>query len=256
MPIWKSSFIRRRLFGSPGRFSDRGPDEEIDYRGERYKRPFDLIALAIVYLAFLPLWVLVWTLVPLLIYLESGRPIFYRQKRLGKHGKPFLLVKFRTMIQEADQVGSLTTEVNDSRVTRVGRFLRRCYLDELPQTLNILRGEMSIVGPRPIVVSDYEADDWAASEFSRRLAVRPGVTGLAQFHRDAWATRREKLRFDLLYIRNMCPWLDIKLIMMTIFIVLRGSGGVFFAKGRAAAPASDAEDGESESKKQESRPAR
>lgn len=175
---------------------------------------------------------IVWTLVPLLVYLEGGRPIFYRQKRLGKHGKPFLLVKFRTMIQEADQIGPLTTEVNDSRVTRVGRFLRRCYLDEVPQALNILRGEMSIVGPRPLVVSDYEADDWAASEFSRRLAVRPGVTGLAQFHRDAWATRREKLRFDLLYIRNMCLWLDIKLIMMTIFIVLRGGGGVFFAKDR------------------------
>ena len=116
---------------------------------DRYKRLFDLTALLCVYLAFLPIWALVWSLIPLLIFLEDRGPAFYRQKRLGKHGKPFLMVKFRTMVRDADRKGPLVTAVNDSRLTRVGRYLRLSHLDECPQVLNILRGEMSIVGPRP-----------------------------------------------------------------------------------------------------------
>ena len=191
---------------------------------EHYKRMFDLATLFFFYLALLPLWALVWSLVPLLIFLEDGGPVFYRQKRLGRHGRPFRIVKFRTMVVGAEDLGPPFTEADDRRVTRVGRFLRARHLDEAPQAWNILRGEMSIVGPRPLLAWDYEHDDWGASEASRRLAVLPGITGLAQVRGRTWVTGRDKLRYDLLYIRRMGPWLDLKLIAMSLPIVLWGGG--------------------------------
>ena len=192
---------------------------------ERYKRFFDLAALCCVYLALLPIWVLVWSLIPLLIFLEDGGPVFYRQKRLGRHGKPFVIVKFRTMTPDADRLGPLYTEVNDRRITRVGRYLRSCHLDEAPQAWNILKGEMSIVGPRPMTPCAYEYDDRGVCEFSRRLAALPGITGLAQVRGGIWATQRNKLRYDLLYIRNTGIWLDLKLIAMSAPLFLRKDPG-------------------------------
>ena len=209
---------------------------------DRYKRLFDLTALLCVYLAFLPIWALVWSMIPLLIFLEDRGPAFYRQERLGKHGKPFLMVKFRTMVRDADRKGPLVTAVNDSRLTRVGRYLRLSHLDECPQVLNILRGEMSIVGPRPAPAQDYECDDLGISGFSRRLAALPGITGLAQVRVDAWATQRDKLRYDLLYIRNMGPWLDLKLIAMSVPVVLQG-GPRAAGSGQGHSSASDTEAG-------------
>ena len=192
---------------------------------------------------FLPAWVLVWSLIPLLIFLEDGGPVFYRQKRLGRHGRPFMIVKFRTMVRDADCVGPHETEVNDRRITRVGRHLRYWHLDELPQVWNILRGEMSVVGPRPFAVGFHEHAGMATSEFSRRLAVLPGITGLAQVRGSAWTAPRNKLRYDLLYIRNMGPWLDLKLIAMSVPVVLRGEPRPA-GKGEAAIAAPNTEGGD------------
>ena len=103
--------------------------------------------------------------------------MFYRQTRLGKNGKPFLIVKFRTMISGADQLGPLTTEVNDRRLTRVGRYLRSCHLDESPQVLNVLKGEMSLVGPRPLVAGEYQCEDWGILRGQPATCGAPGRYG-------------------------------------------------------------------------------
>ena len=190
--------------------------------GEHYKRLFDLTVLCSIYLTLLPIWILVWSLIPVLIFLEDGGPVFYRQKRLGRHGKPFTIVKFRTMTRDADHLGPMVTEVNDRRITRVGKYLRSCHIDESPQVWNILKGEMSIVGPRPMTPCAYENDEQGICEFSQRLAVLPGITGLAQVRGGTWATQRNKLRYDLLYSLNMGPWLDLKMIVMSVPIFLRG----------------------------------
>ena len=115
-----------------------------------YQRPYDLTVLALAYVVFLPAWVLAWSVIPLLILLSDGRPVFYRQWRLGRNGRPFLIIKFRTMVRDAEERhGPVWAAVDDPRVTRVGRVLRATRMDEIPQTINILRGDMSVVGPRP-----------------------------------------------------------------------------------------------------------
>ena len=213
--------------------------------GERYKRPFDLALICCVYLPLLPIWVLVWSLIPLLIFLEDRGPVFYRQTRLGRHGRPFLILKFRTMVPDADREGPMVTAVNDRRITRTGRFLRFYHLDEAPQVWNILKGEMSIVGPRPMNLCAYEYDEQGICEFSKRLAVLPGITGLAQMRGGIWAAQRNKLRYDLLYIRNMGPWLDLKLIATSVPMFLRGEP---MPAGEGSAPKGGAGDWSGEAK--------
>lgn len=198
------------------------------YQGRRvrdgYKRPLDLAILGLAHLLLFPLWLLLWTLIPLAIWAGDRGPVLFRQVRVGKNGDLFTMLKFRTMIIRAEeQTGPVWAQRHDRRVTRVGRFLRRFRLDEMPQTINIMKGDMSLVGPRP--ERPELADEFAQiiSGFSARLRVRPGFAGLAQV-RGRYSTRpRDKLRYDNLYIEKMSPWLDIKLLLLALLVVLKGS---------------------------------
>jgi lipopolysaccharide/colanic/teichoic acid biosynthesis glycosyltransferase len=180
-----------------------------------YKRPFDLSVLLFAHLILFPLWFFLWTLIPLLIWLEDRGPIFYRQKRVGKDGKEFTVLKFRTMIKDADKNGPSWTMEGDPRVTRVGRFLRRTALDELPSLLGILRGDIGFVGPRALAMEEQKFLERVIPGFEKRLSVRPGLTGLSQVYNRKDEPHR-KLRYDLKYIENMNLWLDLKLILLSV----------------------------------------
>ena len=189
--------------------------------GTAYKRPFDLAALYVVGVLLAPLWLLIAVAVALAVKLGDGGPVLYRQRRLGLGGRVFELVKFRTMpVDSEDATGPVWAAQPDRRAAPVGRLLRRLRLDELPQALNVLRGEMSLVGPRPERPELAPRCERAAPGFARRLAVRPGLAGLAQARRGAAATPRQKLRYDLLYIEAMGPWLDIRLCAACLLRVL------------------------------------
>ena len=191
-------------------------------RRDWYKRSFDLAVLAAAHIALLPVFLLLWTLVPLAIWIEDRGPVFYTQKRLGRNGRLLRLFKFRSMVPGAEtHTGPVWATENDPRVTRVGRFLRATALDELPQVINLWRGDLSLVGPRPERPELYEEFAKEAPGFHRRLEVRPGLTGLAQV-RGRYATRpKDKLRYDTLYIRRMSPLLDVKLLFLSVIITLK-----------------------------------
>lgn len=155
----------------------------------------------------------VMVLVAAAVALESGRPVLYRQVRVGQGGREFMLFKFRSMVTGAD-AGGYETAQEDPRVTRVGRFLRRTSLDELPQLFNVLRGDMSLVGPRPDVPAQrtlYTPADWAL-----RCAVRPGITGLAQALLRSEATPGQRLALDLQYVRERGFLLDLRILWLTL----------------------------------------
>jgi lipopolysaccharide/colanic/teichoic acid biosynthesis glycosyltransferase len=150
----------------------------------------------------------------LAIALESGRPVFFRHQRVGLSGREFGMFKFRSMVKNAASIGPYHTANNDPRVTRVGRFIRKTSIDELPQLLNVLRGEMSLVGPRPYVQTqskDYSAQDWAL-----RHSIAPGITGLAQATVRSEGTLEQSLALDLKYVQEHSLWLDAKIILMTL----------------------------------------
>ena len=195
----------------------------------RYKRPMDLILLALVVLVGLPVWVLVAVLVPLAIWLQDRGPVFFRQERVGQSGRTFTFLKFRTMTVDAEKYG-LWTRADDARVTTVGRVLRRTALDELPQLMNILKGEMSWVGPRPLPTKMHEDALGDEPRFAERLRVKPGATGVAQLYLPRHGSPGRRLRYDLLYIKNMRPWLDLRLMFWAATFVLTGTWG----RGRLA----------------------
>ena len=192
------------------------------------KRVIDVSAAALGMVLLLPLL----AGIALAVYLTDGRPIFYRQERVGLQGRRFSLVKFRSMIRDADgMVDELQgqNEVNghafkmssDPRVTRVGRFLRRSSLDELPQLWNVLVGEMSLVGPRPPLPREVAAYDiW----HRRRLSMKPGITGLWQIEGRNLAEFDRWVQMDLEYIDRWSPWLDIQILLRTIPAVIRAEG--------------------------------
>ncbi len=191
-------------------------------RRDGYQRAFDLAVLLLGHLLLAPFWALFWVAAPLAVWACDRGPVFYRQERLGRGGRRFHMFKFRTMVPDAEvETGPVWANEAADRTTVVGRVLRFLHLDEMPQMLNILRGEMSFVGPRPerpVLAERFERE---TPGFSRRLLVRPGVTGLAQV-RGRYATPPcQKLRYDLLYIRRMSPWLDLKLLLLTPFALLR-----------------------------------
>lgn len=162
----------------------------------------------------LPLLAPVMALVALAILLESGRPVLFRQQRVGQGDREFGLYKFRSMVKDAAAVGPYHTAAGDPRVTRVGRFIRRTSLDELPQLLNVLRGEMSLVGPRPDVPAQralYTPADWR-----ERCSVRPGITGLAQAQLRSAATPEQRLALDLRYVRERSLALDARILVWTL----------------------------------------
>ena len=166
--------------------------------------------------------------VALAIRLNDRGPLFYTQVRSGQGGKPFRVIKFRTMCPDAEEEGHPRwAEENDARVTGVGRFLRKVRLDELPQVINVLRGEMSIVGPRPERPEFIVALEKQIPFYRTRLVVKPGLTGWAQIHYEYGNSVQDqlvKLQYDLYYIRHRSIWLDLYVIFWTIGVVLRGGG--------------------------------
>ena len=174
------------------------------------KRLFDLLLSALALLLLSPL--LLST--ALAVWREDGRPILFRQVRVGRGGREFGMYKFRSMVKNAAAIGPYHTASDDPRITRVGRFIRRTSLDELPQLLNVLLGDMSLVGPRPDVPAQrvlYSEADWAA-----RCSVRPGVTGLAQARLRSAATPEQRLEMDLRYAREHGLWLDLRILGWTV----------------------------------------
>ena len=148
------------------------------------------------------------------IAIESGRPVLFRQARLGLRGREFGMYKFRSMVKNAAAIGPYHTAEGDPRITPVGRYLRRTSIDELPQLLNVLAGDMSLVGPRPDVPAQralYSEADWA-----ERCSVRPGITGLAQALLRSDATQVQRLALDLRYAREHNLWLDLRIMGWTL----------------------------------------
>jgi lipopolysaccharide/colanic/teichoic acid biosynthesis glycosyltransferase len=166
--------------------------------------------------------------IAVVIYVTSGRPILYRQERLGYRGERFLLFKFRTMAVTAETSGPQWARKDDPRVTPLGKWLRKTRLDELPQLLNVVRGDLSFVGPRPERPEFYRLLNEQIPLFSLRLLVRPGVTGWAQVMQGYAASVEEcktKLEYDLYYVQNMSPGLDLRAFVNTLALMLRGNSG-------------------------------
>ena len=187
-----------------------------------YKRPFDLTIVILAHLLLFPLFLVLWVGIPLAIWLGDRGPVLYLQERVGRSGRRFDVIKFRTMILDAEsQTGPIWAAEHDSRTTRVGSILRILHLDELPQVINILKGEMSLVGPRPERPELAERISRDVPGFSERVRVRPGVAGLAQVRGTAQTRPRDKLRYDNLYIETLSPWMDVKLLFLSVWVVLR-----------------------------------
>ena len=160
------------------------------------------------------------------IKITSSGPMFYTQVRVGKDGRLFNIIKFRTMRADAEfQTGPVWTKKNDSRVTTIGRFLRETHIDELPQLINVLKGDMSIIGPRPERPHFVDMLNDEIHGYTRRLAVKPGITGLAQCYckyDETISDVKRKLRYDVLYIKNRCWMLDMEIIWKTLSVSLLG----------------------------------
>jgi len=193
-----------------------------------YKRAFDLLFGLFTLILALPLM----ALSALMVYLEDGTPIIFRQKRVGKNGSLFEMFKFRTMVKNAEQLQSqmekrdlhgnpIHKTKDDPRITRVGRMLRRFSLDELPQLFNVLAGTMSLVGPRPEI--PYLAEKYEPWQ-RKRFTVLPGMTGWWQINSRSAQPMHLHIEYDLYYIQNYSIWLDLKIIFRTIWVVFSGKG--------------------------------
>lgn len=195
------------------------------WRSALLKRLMDicLVSVALVVLA-LPMLV-----IALLVRLNLGRPVLFRQQRAGLHGKPFTLIKFRTMRDMRDEKGELLPD--EKRLTRFGKWLRSTSLDELPELFNVLKGEMSLVGPRPLLLEylpRYNAQQ------ARRHEVKPGITGWAQVNGRNALSWDEKFRLDVWYVDHWNIWLDIHILLLTLWKVLKREG--ISAEGSATMP--------------------
>jgi len=161
------------------------------------------------------------------IKIDSKGPVLFKQERLGQNGKPFNVLKFRSMIQDAEKyTGPVWSQKDDPRVTRMGKFVRKVRIDEIPQMFNVLKGEMSLVGPRPERAYFVEKLSQEIPYYKRRLKVRPGITGWAQIkHKyDESIEDKIKIKYDLFYIENMSLRMDFKILLRTVFVVLFGKG--------------------------------
>jgi lipopolysaccharide/colanic/teichoic acid biosynthesis glycosyltransferase len=189
------------------------------------KRTFDVVVAGAGLLLSAPLW----AIVAIAIRLEDGGPVFFAQPRIGRRGRPFLAYKFRSMKPEAASAPPLQAGERDPRITRVGAVLRPTAMDELPQLWNIVRGDMSFVGPRPLVPGEIEIRGDGRNVpldtipgYEARHAVTPGLTGLAQIYAPRDVRRAVKFRFDRLYARRASFALDVRLIVISFWISLRG----------------------------------
>ena len=177
-----------------------------------------------------------WALLAAAIRLEDGGPVFFRQERVGRHGRVFMALKFRSMRPDAEALtGALQAVEGDPRVTRIGRIMRGTAMDELPQLWNILRGDMSFVGPRALRPGEIETVGGAlvpleqVPGYEHRIRVRPGLTGIAQIYAPRDVPRRHKFRYDRLYVRNRSGLLDVRLILLSFWISFLGT---WEARGR------------------------
>jgi lipopolysaccharide/colanic/teichoic acid biosynthesis glycosyltransferase len=183
------------------------------------KRGFDIFLSAAGLVVSLPLW----GLIALAVKLQDGGPVFYRQARVGKDGRLFTSLKFRSMVPDSERRwGAVPAREHDPRITKVGRILRATAMDELPQLWNILRGDMSFVGPRPEWVELVKKFRREIPFFDLRHLVRPGLTGLAQIYGHSEISRRQKLRYDLLYARRQSFSLDLRLVLVSFAVTLTG----------------------------------
>ena len=185
-----------------------------------YQRIMDIVLCLIALIIGIPLMVIFGVL----IKIEDNGPAVYKQERVGKGGKCFYLYKLRSMRTDAEKFGAQWAEKDDPRITKIGKFIRKTRIDEIPQLFNILRGDMGIIGPRPerpmFTVQFYEE----IPGFINRLSVKPGLTGWAQVNGGYEATPAEKLEDDLYYIKNRSFLLDMKIIFKTVGVVLTGHG--------------------------------
>jgi lipopolysaccharide/colanic/teichoic acid biosynthesis glycosyltransferase len=174
------------------------------------KRLFDIIASAVALLLLSPLLLAA----AIAVALETGLPVIFKQTRIGKGCQPFGMYKFRSMVKDAATQGPHFTNAGDPRITRVGRFIRKTSIDELPQLINVLKGDMSLVGPRPDVPAQqegYRSEDW-----QERHTVRPGITGLAQAELRSAATTEQRLALDLQYVRSHSLAMDCRILWRTV----------------------------------------
>jgi exopolysaccharide biosynthesis polyprenyl glycosylphosphotransferase len=211
----------RRVHGHP--LVDVRP-ELLSIAERTLKRAMDIVFAASLLMLSLPVWILLALLIPL----ESAGPVFYAQRRVGLGGKTFTMFKFRSMERDAElETGAVLAAPDDPRVTHIGRLIRATRLDELPQLVNVLLGNMSLVGPRPERKEFVERFVKEIPLYERRLNVKPGLTGWSQVHLkyDSRADQiSTKLQYDFFYIENMSLPLDMKILFMTLFVVLRGEG--------------------------------
>ena len=180
-----------------------------------FKRIFDLLLTVPALLVLSPLLFII----ALMVRIRMGSPVFFRQQRPGLHGKPFMLYKFRTMLDQRAADGSLLPDAD--RLTPIGRFLRSTSLDELPELLNVLKGDMSLVGPRPLLMQYIGR---YTPEQARRHNTPPGITGWAQVHGRNSIDWNEKFALDVWYVDHYSLWLDLKILMLTVWKVLRREG--------------------------------
>ena len=190
------------------------------------KRAFDVALAGAGLLLSLPLWLVFGAA----IKLEDGGPVFYSQPRVGFRGRIFEALKFRSMRANAEAgVGAVQAVEDDPRVTRVGRFMRRTAMDELPQLWNIFRGDMSFVGPRALRPGEVDTSGTRLIQidqipgYAARTAVRPGLTGIAQIYAPRDVPRRQKFRYDRIYVRRQSMWLDLRLILLSFWISFLGT---------------------------------
>lgn len=185
-----------------------------------YQRVLDIVLSVIGLLIGIPLMVIFG----ILIKVEDNGPITYKQERLGKGGKKFYIYKLRSMRTDAEKFGAQWAEKDDPRITKVGKFIRKTRIDEIPQLFNILKGDMSIIGPRPERPSFTEEFNKEIPGFINRLAVKPGLTGWAQVNGGYDITPREKLEADIYYIENRSFLMDMNILFKTVKVVLTGEG--------------------------------
>lgn len=188
-----------------------------------YKRTFDIVLAVLVFVLVLS-WL--FPIIAILIYFDSKGPIIFKQKRNGLNGQEFFCYKFRTMVESKDN-SIKATERNDPRITRLGRILRKSSIDELPQFFNVLKGDMSIVGPRPHMISQDHYYKQIISKYNIRHYVKPGITGLSQVKGyrgaiDCDEDMEKRIRTDIYYVRNWSYFLDIQIIYLTILLIIRG----------------------------------
>ncbi|MGL6107506.1 exopolysaccharide biosynthesis polyprenyl glycosylphosphotransferase [Romboutsia sp.] len=187
---------------------------------DMYQRALDIVLSLIGLLIGVPLIIIFG----ILIKIEDNGPITYNQERLGKDGKKFYIYKLRSMRTDAEKFGAQWADKDDPRITKVGKFIRKTRIDEIPQLFNILKGEMSIIGPRPERPSFTEEFNKEIPGFINRLAIKPGLTGWAQVNGGYEITPEQKLIEDVYYIKNRSITLDLKILFKTVKVVLTGDG--------------------------------